>query len=122
MSFREVLVATGILLASCGPGARTVAEKLTGGHVASGRAALQARGCGSCHQIPGVEAADGQVGPSLDGIAGRSYLAGRLQNTPAGMIRWIQHPQAIVPGNVMPELGIPEQEARDMATYLYTLR
>lgn len=38
------------------------------------------------------------------------------------MIRWIRHRQAIVPGNVMPELDIPEQEARDMATYLYTLR
>jgi cytochrome c2 len=111
-----------LLLATCAPGPRQEAEKLTGGRVASGRAALRARGCGTCHQIPGIEAAEGQVGPSLEGIAGRSYLAGRLENTPLGMIRWIQHPQAIVPGNVMPDLGLPEQEARDMATYLYTLR
>jgi cytochrome c1 len=38
------------------------------------------------------------------------------------MVRWIQHPQAIVLANVMPEPGVPEQEARDMAAYLYTLR
>jgi cytochrome c1 len=38
------------------------------------------------------------------------------------MIRWIRHPQGIVPGNVMPNLGVPEQEARDMAAYLNTLR
>ena len=38
------------------------------------------------------------------------------------MIRWIQHPQAIVPRNVMPEPGVPEQEARDMAADLSTLR
>ena len=38
------------------------------------------------------------------------------------MIRWIQHRQAIVPENVMPEPGIPEQEASDMAAYLNTLR
>lgn len=62
------------------------------------------------------------MGPDLQGIAGRSYLAGRLENTGPEMIRWIQHPRAIVPGNVMPELGVPEQEARDMAAYLYTLR
>ena len=62
------------------------------------------------------------MGPDLQRIAERSHRAGRLENTPTEMIRWIQHPQAIVPGNVMPELGVPEQEARDMAAYLYTLR
>jgi cytochrome c2 len=110
------------LLAACGRRERQAAESLARGRVPAGRIALQTRGCGSCHQIPGVEAADGQVGPSLEGIAGRSYLAGRLENTPAGMTRWIQHPQGIDPGNVMPEMGVPDQEARDMAAYLYTLQ
>jgi hypothetical protein len=38
------------------------------------------------------------------------------------MIRCIQHPQAIVPGNAMPAPGIPALEAGDMATDLYPLR
>ncbi|HZX40972.1 MAG TPA: hypothetical protein VFE93_03980, partial [Myxococcaceae bacterium] len=51
-----------------------------------------------------------------------SSLAGLLENTPTRMIRWIQHPRAIVPGNVMPETGVPEQDARDMAASLYSLQ
>ena len=38
------------------------------------------------------------------------------------MVKWIQHPQAVDPKNVMPELGITDQEARDISAYLYTLR
>lgn len=38
------------------------------------------------------------------------------------MIAWLQHPQAIVPGNAMPDMGLSAAEARDMAAYLYPLR
>jgi cytochrome c1 len=33
-----------------------------------------------------------------------------------------EHPQSVVPGNAMPEMGITEAQARDIASYLYTLR
>jgi cytochrome c len=52
----------------------------------------------------------------------RQYLAGRLPNTPDNMARWIQHPQSISPGNVMPELGVGDAEARDIVAYLYSRR
>lgn len=51
-----------------------------------------------------------------------TYLAGRVTNTPADMIRWIQHPQKIEPGTAMPEMGVTDSDARDIAAYLYTLR
>jgi cytochrome c1 len=38
------------------------------------------------------------------------------------MARWIRDPQGVVPGNAMPDAGLSEQEARDMAAYLATLR
>jgi cytochrome c len=38
------------------------------------------------------------------------------------MMRWIQHPQALSPGTAMPELGVNDQQARDIAAYLYSLR
>jgi cytochrome c2 len=38
------------------------------------------------------------------------------------MIRWIQHPQRLAPGSAMPDLGVSETDARDMAAYLYALR
>ena len=70
----------------------------------------------------GSRARDGEVGPPLDRIAGRYYLAGHLQNTPANMVRWIQHPQQVEKGTAMPEMGVTDSDARDIAAYLYTLR
>lgn len=79
-------------------------------------------GCGSCHVIPGVADANGMVGPPLDRIAGRQYIAGVLRNTPDNMVSWLRHPQQIVPGNAMPDLGISEADGRDIAAYLETLK
>ncbi len=101
---------------------RITAEALTGGHVDAGRATLGRYGCGACHVIAGVHAAVGTVGPKLDGVATRAELAGVLRNEPAEMMRWLRHPQQVLPGNGMPELGVTELDARDIAAYLYTLK
>jgi cytochrome c2 len=98
------------------------AEALTGGHVAAGRALFAEKGCGACHTITGHTFATGEVGPALDKVATRAFLAGRLPNDPQHMIQWIQHPQALGPGVGMPDMGLSEVEARDLAAYLYTLR
>jgi cytochrome c2 len=95
---------------------------LTGGDPDRGVNAIGRYGCGSCHTIPGIRGANALVGPPLNRIARRSYLAGEVQNTPANMVRWIQHPQRIEKGTVMPEMGVTENDARDIAAYLYTLR
>ena len=42
-----------------------------------GKLLLRQYGCGSCHSIPGVAAARGNVGPPLEAIGARVYLAGR---------------------------------------------
>lgn len=34
---------------------------------------------------------------------------------------WLRDPQSVVPNNAMPDLGLNEQQARDIAAYLYTL-
>ena len=97
-------------------------RQLTGGEPSRGEAAIGRYGCGGCHEIPGIRNARGTVGPPLTGIARRTYLAGRITNSPEGMMRWIQHPQKIEPGNAMPEMQVTEQEARDITAYLYLLR
>ena len=94
----------------------------TGGDPARGLARIRDYGCGSCHQIPGVADADGLVGPPLANIGVRVYLAGMLRNTPDNMMFWLRHPQQVVPGNVMPDMGVTAPDARDIAAYLYTLR
>jgi hypothetical protein len=48
-------------------------------------------------------------------------IAGRFPNTPENLIAWIMHPQALDPGNIMPDMGVPEAVARDMAAYLFGL-
>lgn len=101
---------------------RTAAEQLTGGKVDAGAQAIRRYGCGGCHRIGGIDGADGQVGPSLNSIAVRTEVAGRLSNQPGNLIRWIRHPQQIDPNNGMPDLSVSEIDARDMAAYLYTLK
>jgi cytochrome c1 len=92
-----------------------------GGDAARGREAIRAYGCGSCHVIPGVRGARGLVGPPLDHWADRSIIAGQVPNDPARLVRWITVPQAIEPGTAMPNMGVSDGAARDIAAYLYTL-
>jgi len=89
------------------------------GDAATGMIALQQYACATCHRIPGVVGAAADVGPPLEGVAGRAYLAGRLPNTPDNLVRWIRDPKAVSPTTLMPDLGVSEQHARDMAAYLY---
>lgn len=98
------------------------AMRLTAGNPDSGEVLIRRFGCGGCHQIPGIPGARGRVGPPLEGIASRVYIAGKFSNTPSNMIAWIQHPQAMDPGVDMPEMGVSESQARDIAAYLYTLQ
>jgi cytochrome c1 len=79
-------------------------------------------GCGSCHMIPGISGAGGLVGPPLEHIGERTIIAGVLANTPENMESWLENPQAIVPGNAMPNMELNDNEAKDVAAYLYTLR
>lgn len=78
-------------------------------------------GCGSCHTVPGVTGANGLVGPPLTAFGKRSYIAGVLPNNAANLQRWIEDPQAVVPGNAMPNLGVTSIDARDIAAYLLSL-
>jgi cytochrome c2 len=77
-------------------------------------------GCGSCHALSDVRTAVGDVGPPLDGIAGRTIIAGHLANRAENMELWIRNPQSVSPGTAMPNLGVSEEDARDMTAFLYT--
>jgi cytochrome c2 len=77
--------------------------------------------CATCHTIPGVEGAFGDVGPSLKGIAKHPQIAGKLPNNQDNMVKWLMHPQQVSPGAGMPELGLTEAQAGKIAAYLATL-
>jgi hypothetical protein len=53
-----------------------------------------------------VRGARGLVGPPLDGIANRVYLAGVLYNTPENMMLWVRAPRSVDPLTAMPDMGV----------------
>ena len=121
--FACVLLSSVLAAFACrGYTGRAAAETATGGNVERGVAAINRYGCGTCHTISGVSGANGQVGPPLTGIASRVYIGGVLENRPENMLRWIQNPRAVDALTAMPALGVTEQDARDIASYLYTLK
>ena len=94
----------------------------SGGDARMGKTEIRKYGCNACHEISGVAGAQGLIGPSLDGIGQRYYIAGELPNTPGNLMLWIQHPRAVEAHTAMPEMGVTEQDSRDIAAYLYTIR
>lgn len=110
-------------LAGCNAG-KTTREVSVGdlGNAQHGKQLITSYGCGACHMIPGVHGARGKVGPPLLYFADRTMIAGELPNTPPNLARWIQHPRSVEPKTAMPELGVTQDDANDIAAYLYTLR
>ncbi|SDL94431.1 Cytochrome c [Oryzisolibacter propanilivorax] len=87
-----------------------------------GRQLLAQYQCGSCHTIPGVPAARGEVAQTLRSWGRRNYIAGRLPNRGDLLARWIVDPPALVPGTAMPRMGVSPEQARAMAAYLLSLQ
>jgi mono/diheme cytochrome c family protein len=84
---------------------------------------MLANGCAGCHTISGVPGAQGQVGPRLDAtLSSKLYIAGVLPNSRKNMIQWLRSARELVPHTAMPSTGISDQEARDVAAYLYAIR
>ena len=69
-------------------------------------------GCGGCHSIAGVPGADGKVGPALEGLRARVFIAGRVRNSADDLIGWIVAPQdyARVPRCLSQESAIEKRE------------
>jgi cytochrome c2 len=106
------------LLVACVP-ERDYQPRVPDGDKDRGRAALARYECGVCHVIPGIPDAVGKVGPTLDNYARRSYVAGKFPNEPETLVRWIVDAPSMAPRTAMPAIAMSDQEARDMAAYLY---
>jgi cytochrome c1 len=91
------------------------------GDAQRGHALLDRYGCRACHTVPGP-GIEGVAGPPLDRMATRRYIAGHFPNVPQNLVVWIRAPQTLKPGTAMPNLGVTERDARDLAAYLYTLQ
>jgi len=125
-SFATMAVTLSLSLASAGCDTHDrplphASASSSAAQVERGRQLLAQYQCGSCHAIPGVDAARGAAGPPLDIFGRRSYIAGHLPNSPDMLARWIVAPSALVPGTAMPSMGVSAADARDIAAYLLAL-
>jgi cytochrome c len=90
---------------------------------ADARQLIAQYGCNVCHVIPGIEGAQGSLGPSLAGVASRPTLSeASVQNTPANLAQFIRSPASLNPQTSMPPIAMTGAEAETIAAYLLTLK
>jgi cytochrome c oxidase subunit 2 len=78
--------------------------------------------CASCHAIRGTDA-DGDVGPDLTHVAGRTTLAAlTIPNGPDQLREWITGNQHIKPGNQMPDFPLSGTQLDAVVAYLRGLK
>jgi cytochrome c oxidase subunit 2 len=118
----EVFVQTPSAFRAWLAGASAPASTPTDPRARAGEQLFMSAQCASCHTIAGTPA-QGTVGPDLTHVASRSTLAAAtIPNTPAQLAAWIANPQAIKPGDRMPDLGLSPGEVAELVAYLESLR
>jgi cytochrome c oxidase subunit 2 len=89
---------------------------------AAGRRIFETTACINCHAIRGT-VADGRFGPDLTHLMSRATIAaGAAENTNENMHLWIQNPDAIKPGSLMPAMKLNDADLDALVGYMETLR
>lgn len=90
--------------------------------VEAARAMFLSLSCVNCHTVSGTSAS-GTFGPDLSHLMARDTLgSGVIPNTPENLRAWVKDPQAIKPGNLMPNMQLNSQELDGVVTYLSSLK
>ncbi len=90
--------------------------------VIAGREVFEATACINCHAVAGT-AATGRFGPDLTHMMSRRTIAsGAAENTPENLGMWIQDPEMIKPGSLMPAMKLSDADLDALVRYLETLR
>jgi len=88
----------------------------------AGRRVFETTACINCHTISGT-AANGRFGPDLTHLMSRVTIAsGAAENTAENLRLWIQNPDAIKPGALMPAMKLSDADLEALVRYMETLR
>jgi cytochrome c oxidase subunit II len=99
---------------------RPADQNLTG-TAAEGQIVFMHNACINCHTVAGT-VATGRFGPDLTHLASRDTIAsGPIQNTPANLRKWIDDPNSIKPGALMPSMHLNDHDLDAIGAYLATL-
>jgi len=89
---------------------------------AAGRHVFESTACLNCHAINGTNGT-GRFGPDVTHLMSRRTIAaGAAENTPENLRLWIQNPDAIKTGSLMPAMKLSDAELDALVRYLETLR
>jgi cytochrome c oxidase subunit 2 len=87
-----------------------------------GRRVFESTACVNCHAIGGTTAR-GTFGPDLTHLMSRDTIAsGAADNTEPQLRLWIQNPDAIKPGSLMPAMKLSDRDLDALVQYLRTLK
>jgi cytochrome c oxidase subunit II len=87
-----------------------------------GRQIFETTACLNCHAVSGT-VADGHFGPDLTHLMSRDTIAsGAAPNTHENLRAWIQSPDSIKPGSLMPAMQMNDHDLDALTKYLETLR
>jgi len=90
--------------------------------VVAGKRVFEATACINCHAISGT-IANGRFGPDLTHLMSRSTIAsGAAPNTKENLRLWIENPDAIKPGSLMPAMKLSDTDLDALVAYMETLR
>jgi cytochrome c oxidase subunit II len=90
--------------------------------VQEGRQTFLAQSCINCHTIRGTTA-NGKFGPDLTHIAARhTFAGGMIELNRDNLHRWIQDPQQVKVGCLMPAFGLSDRNVDLITDYLMTLK
>ncbi len=90
--------------------------------VLAGKRVFETTACLNCHAVGGTNG-NGRFGPDLTHLMTRDTLAaGAANNTPENLRLWIQNPDAIKPGSLMPAMKLSDADLDALVRYLETLR
>ncbi len=88
-----------------------------------GRRIFESTACVNCHSVAGAnDVPQGRFGPDLTHLMSRDTIAaGAAPNTPGNLRGWIELPDSIKPGSLMPAMGLSPRELNAVVAYLETL-
>jgi cytochrome c oxidase subunit 2 len=92
------------------------------GSVEKGRQIFETTACVNCHTVSGT-IANGRFGPDLTHLMSRDTIAsGAAPLTPENLRAWIQNPDSIKPGSLMPAMQLNDRDMDALTAYLVTLQ
>jgi cytochrome c oxidase subunit 2 len=88
----------------------------------AGKRVFETTACVNCHAVSGTRAT-GRFGPDLTHLMRRRTIAsGAAENTSDNLRLWIENPDAIKPGSLMPAMKLSDADLNELVHYLETLR